>query len=169
MNPIAERAVKGDRQALAEIVRLHYAEVFRFCSRLLNADAAEDAAQETFMKASKLIKSFRGESAIKTWLFGIALNVCRNERRKVKPTLPLQDWDYAENQCENLIEAQALREAMGKLPTEHSEVVILHEMEGLTYDECALALNVPAGTVKSRLHYAFVKLRELLATSETIR
>ena len=95
----------------------------------------------------------------------------RNERRKMKPTLPLQDWDYAPgcNPSEGLIAAQALKGAMSKLDDEHRDVVILHEMEGFTYDECGVALNVPSGTVKSRLHYAFVRLRELLRERETAR
>jgi RNA polymerase sigma-70 factor (ECF subfamily) len=162
MDPIADRAARGDREAMAEIVTNHYSEVYRFASRLLDAQHAEDAAQETFLKATKLIKGFRGESSVRTWLFGIALNVCRNERRKMKPTLPLQDWDYPESPGDSLIAAHCLREAMGKLDADHRDAVVLHEMEGFTYAECAEALGVPEGTVKSRLFYAFAKLRELL-------
>jgi RNA polymerase sigma-70 factor (ECF subfamily) len=61
-----------------------------------------------------------------------------------------------------LISAQALREALARLSPKYREVVILHEMEGLTYEECARVLRVPVGTVKSRLYYAFKTLRDLL-------
>ncbi|MBA3725991.1 MAG: RNA polymerase sigma factor [Armatimonadetes bacterium] len=170
MDHVAERAARGDREALAKVVTEHYSGVFRFCSRLLDAQRAEDAAQETFLRAGKLIQSFRHESAIRTWLFGIALNVCRNERRKMKPTLPLQDWDHAPSTPDkSVIAAHLLREAMAQLDADHRDVVVLHEMEGLTYDECAQALGIPIGTVKSRLHYAFVRLRELLRDRGTAR
>lgn len=162
MDVIAERAAAGDGNALAELVRQNYAGVFRFCSRLLDAQHAEDAAQETFYRASKLIRKFRGESEVKTWLFGIALNVCRNEKRKLKVnTLPLQDWDVPK-QSPDLISVNALRAAMSQLDESHRDVVILHEMEGFTYEECASALQIPIGTVKSRLYNAFIKLRRLL-------
>jgi RNA polymerase sigma-70 factor (ECF subfamily) len=148
------------------MVRKHYVDVFRFCSRELGAQAAEDATQETFMIAVQRYASFRGESSPRTWLLGIAVNVIRNYRRRMRG-LPLVDWEYAEcastGDIENqLISAQALREALARLSPKYREVVILHEMEGLTYEECARVLKVPVGTVKSRLYYAFKTLRDLL-------
>lgn len=164
MDPVAEKAAGGDKDALAEIVRLHYSDVFRFCARQLNARLAEDAAQETLIHACRTIRNFRGESSVKTWLFGIALNVCRNERRKMRDTLPLQDWDRAENgHAERTIDTQILKEALAQLDEGHRTAVILHEMEGLTYDECAAIMKIPTGTVKSRLHHAFAKLRTILS------
>lgn len=154
---------------MADIVRQHYADVFRFCSRTLDAQTAEDAAQETFVTAQRLLRSFRGDSSLKTWLLGIAINICRNERRKRKPTLPLQEWDQQNDPSQSLIEAQALRDALAQLDEAHRDTVILHEMEGLTYEECGKALGVPAGTVKSRLHFAFAKLRSLLMEKELAR
>ncbi|MGI8923728.1 MAG: RNA polymerase sigma factor [Fimbriimonadales bacterium] len=170
MDHVAERAARGDREALAKIVAEHYSGVFRFCSRLLDAQRAEDAAQETFLRAGGQIKGFRQESTMKTWLFGIALNVCRNERRSMKPTLPLQDWDHAPGAPDKgVIAAHLLREAMARLDADHRDIVVLHEMEGRTYQECAQTLAIPVGTVKSRLHYAFLRLRELLKDRETAR
>ncbi|MCH8275519.1 MAG: RNA polymerase sigma factor [Armatimonadetes bacterium] len=168
MDPVSERAARGDREAMADIVRRHYSDVYRFCSRQVGAQAAEDTAQETFVTATRRIRRFRCESTMKTWLFGIALNVMRNQRRKTQ-TLPLADWEYAArtgNPSDALIEAQALRQALAKLSGEHREVVLLHEMEGFTYEECAEALGVPEGTVKSRLYHAFRKLRGLLEPEE---
>ncbi len=152
---------------MADIVRLFYADVHRFCSRFVGVDAAEDATQETFIAAHKRIRGFRGDSSLKTWLFGIALNISRNAKRKRQP-VPLADWDYpAESDpADRLIEAEQLRCALAKLSPEHREVVILHEMEGLSYDECGNLIGVPSGTVKSRLHHAFRQLRSHLQTGE---
>ncbi len=118
------------------------------------------------MIAAQQFASFRGDSSVRTWLFGIAINVMRNYRRRAQ-ALPLVDWEQAESastgDIENkLVSAQALRQALARLSPKHREVVWLHEMEGLTYQECAQVLKVPVGTVKSRLFYAFKLLRELL-------
>ncbi len=163
MDVLAERAARGEKDALEEMARMHYADVFRFCARNLNAQTAEDAAQDTFMIAIKQIKKFRGESELRTWLLGIAMNVCRNHRRKLKNSLPLQEWDYLYNETEDsMINAEVLRNALAKLDDNHRDVVLLHEMEELTYEECAHILRIPVGTVKSRLYYAFKKLREII-------
>lgn len=166
MDLVAERAIRGDREAMAELVSRHYAEVFRFCAKFLGIDEAEDATQETFTIASTRIRKFRGESHVRTWLFGIALNMCRTVIRKQANLLPLQAWQHTEDIQEGLIKAEAIRNAMKKLDLSHREVVILHELEGLTYAECAAIIGVPEGTVKSRLFHAFQKLREYLVTGE---
>lgn len=167
MDQVAQRAASGDREAMAEIVRLFYSDVYRFCSRLVGLDGADDAAQETFIIALKRVRDFRGDSSLKTWLLGIALNVTRNLSRK-KTTLPLADWDYpaSDDPSDQLIGAEELRRALAKLSPEHREAVILHEMEGLTYDECGEILGVPAGTIKSRLFHAFRQLRTHLQVGE---
>ncbi|MCW5947462.1 MAG: sigma-70 family RNA polymerase sigma factor [Fimbriimonadales bacterium] len=165
---MAQRAASGDREAMADIVRLFYADVYRFCSRIVGADAADDATQEAFLIALRRIRVFRGESTLKTWLFGIALNVTRNMKRKRLP-LPLADWDHSnsEDPSDQLIDAERLRCALAKLSPEHREVVILHEMEGLSYDECGHVVGIPSGTVKSRLHHAFRQLRLHLEGAES--
>jgi len=150
---------------LEDSVRQHYSDVFRFCSRFVGADTAEDMVQETFVTAHRRMKEFAGRSSMKTWLFSIALNHCRNDKRKKKP-LPLEDWHTTQtvDGSNSLIEAEAIRTALAQLTSEHREVVILHESQGLNYEECAQVLGIPSGTVKSRLYYAFKKLRELLDT-----
>ncbi len=169
MDPIAERAVKGDREAMAEIVRQFYSDVYRFCCRFVGPDCAEDATQETFINASKRIRGFRGDASIKTWLFGIAINVIRNEKRKKKSD-QLIEWaePQSPDPSESLINIRALKEAVAKLSHDHQEVVILHELEGLTYEECADSLGIPVGTVKSRLFHAFKNLRLMLSPGEAI-
>jgi RNA polymerase sigma-70 factor, ECF subfamily len=149
---------------IAEIAREHYASVYRFCARRVGLDAAEDAAQETFLTAQRVLHAYRGDSPLKTWLFGIANNECRRlaRKRRVEPLpLELDDAPGASPEA-TLVDRQALQQALAKLTPEHREAVLLIEVDGLTYDEAAAVLGVPAGTVKSRVHHAFAQLRKAL-------
>lgn len=151
---------------MANIARDHYEPVYRFCARRVGIDRAGDVAQETFLTAQKVLHKFRGESSLSTWLFGIAHNECRREMRRGRfEAVPL-DFDAAHvalGESESaLVDREALRQAMARLSVEHREVVLLHELEGLTYEEVAAILDVPVGTVKSRLHHAFTNLRKAI-------
>ncbi len=154
------------RLEIDAIAREHYDAVFRFCARRIGPDHAADAAQETFLTAQKALKKFRGESSVSTWLFGIANNECRRLARKERlapVTLEIDPSRPASEHSESaIVNRQALQDAMLKLSTEHRDVVILHELDGLTYEESAEILGVPVGTVKSRLHHAFMNLRKSL-------
>jgi RNA polymerase sigma-70 factor (ECF subfamily) len=151
---------------IENLVDSYYDDVFRVCSKFVGPGGAEDCAQDVFVAASRAWSRFRGDSSPKTWLFGIAQNVCRNYRRKHRDTVPLDGWQAAEA-SPDLIEAGALRAALLKLDPEIARLVILKETEGLTYEECAEVFRVPVGTVKSRLHNAFMKLRTLLDPETT--
>lgn len=144
------------------VVKDHYDAVYRFCARRIGVAKAADTAQETFLTAQRAIKRFRGDSSLRTWLLGIALNECRRAvRRGGSEPLPL-DLDLACPLAESergFIDRQALATALSRLSEEHRDVVVLHELQGLTYEETATVLNVPVGTVKSRLHHAFLNLR----------
>ena len=153
---------------IEDLVEAYYDDVFRVCSKFVGPDGAEDCAQDTFVTASRALRRFRGEAAPKTWLFGIAQNVCRNYRRRHRDTVPLDGWHEVE-ESPDLISATVLRDALSKLDPEIARLVILKETEGLTYDECAAVFKVPVGTIKSRLHHAFLKLRAILSESETQR
>jgi RNA polymerase sigma-70 factor (ECF subfamily) len=150
---------------IAEIAKQHYTLVFRFCARRVGPDAAQDAAQETFITAQRVLKNFRGESTLRTWLLGIAHNECRRvsrNRRLEPPAIELQEAKDDAPFEQMIVDRHALSEALNKLSQEHREVVLLHEVEGLSYDEAAAIIGVPAGTVKSRLHHAFLNLRKSL-------
>lgn len=182
------QARRGDREAMARIVDRHYDAVFRFCARRIGVDLAEDAAQETFLTAQRKLKSFQGASSLSTWLFGIAHNHCRNLARKRKTEMlgawvSLEGFDAASDPHLNgvvdrggsgphfesqLIDREALRVALSSLSADHREVVVLHEVDGLTYEEAAEVIGVPVGTVKSRLHHAFLKLRDALQLREEV-
>lgn len=157
---------------MATIARDHYEAVYRFCARRVGGDRAADVAQETFLTAQKVLHKYRGESSLSTWLFGIAHNECRREFRKFRTEPAMLDVDLvapATGEGEDaLVDREALRQAMARLSSEHREVVMLHELEGLTYEEVAAILSIPVGTVKSRLHHAFLNLRKAIfpATEE---
>ena len=160
----------GGNLTIAELADAHYAIVYRFCARRVGTELAKDAAQETFLTAQRRLKDFRGESSVQVWLLGIANNHCRNLSRKTRKESPLMEaWDCNDERAEGasqIVDREALRQALGKLSPEHREVVLLHEVEGLTYEDAAKVLDVPVGTVKSRLHHAFLNLRRLLSGPE---
>lgn len=160
------QTVRLDVEQLAEA---HYDAIWRFCFRRVGQDMAADATQETFLTALKRASSFRGDSDAKTWLFGIALNVCRAMARRTKREMPLDDIVelHARDGVPNL-SAMRLAQALKKLSPEHQEAVILHELDGLSYLEIATIVGVPEGTVKSRLHHAMHALRKHLSPSEDV-
>lgn len=150
---------------ISEVARAHYDSVFRFCARRVGYESAADAAQETFLTAQRAAKRFRGESSVSTWLLGIAHNECRRlsrQRRLEPPIIDFVETVPEESQEQRLVDRQVLSDALGKLSQEHRDVVLLHEFEGLTYEEAAVVLGIPSGTVKSRLHHAFLQLRKAL-------
>ncbi len=154
---------------IEDVVREHYGMVVRFCARRIGPDLAEDAAQETFVTYQKTLKNRKGDSSLKTWLLGIAMNHCRNLSRKHRQEIHLMDAfepPPVPSHEGTVVDQQELYRALGRLSLEHREVVVLHEVEELTYDEIASLLNIPAGTVKSRLHHAFLNLRRQLIPSE---
>lgn len=165
---LAGDAASG-REALdiREIAREHYDAVYRFCARRVGPERAADAAQETFLTVQRIIVKFRGESSIRTWLFGVALNECRRTlRRQGIACAPLDHaLNVSSDGCseDQIVNREVLRRVLEELSEEHREVVMLHELEGLTYEEAGEVLGIPTGTVKSRLHHAFLNMRRALA------
>lgn len=174
----------GDESAFEPLVARSEAEIFRLARRMLgDSEDALDAAQETFLRAYRGLRSFRGEAAFRSWLIGIAINVCRNKRgsaasRARRLSVPLLDEDPEsgaavghdladprpgpEAAAHGAEIQRALERALATLAGEHREILLLREMEGLEYDEIARALGCPLGTVKSRLCRARTALREAL-------
>lgn len=174
MDGYLHRAAKGDKEAMAQIVREHYASVYRFCARRIGEELGKDAAQEAFITAFKTLRRYNGSSTLLTWLLGIAHNHCRNMARKARTDITMDLWESAGASSGNfslenaLVDKEALRAALRRLSVEHREVVVLHEIEGLSYEEAALILAVPVGTIKSRLHHAFLALRKQLSPAEGV-
>ena len=169
---LARQIEQGDRKAFEKFLDAYGGRVQALVRRSIpNASDAEDLTQEIFIDLYKCMGKFRGESALSTWVYRVAMNHCLKHRARCKPdNLPLdesmeQETDWRSNPLLSATKHE-LRDhvslALDKLSPIHRDVIVLHELHGLTYQECAVVLEVPVGTVKSRLSNAFSRLRELL-------
>jgi len=174
---IVIRARDGDRNAFNELVRIHAQGVMNVIYRMCgDAQVAEDAAQETFIRAWSHLGSFRVDSSLRNWLYRIALNTATDMLRKEKRILPgdVEDFQLADPQPgpEGIYlqeERTALvQAAIQSLPDASRAVLVLKEYEGLSYREIADALDIPIGTVMSRLNYARKTLKEKLEGQRTL-
>ena len=165
------KAQSGDRNAFSELVSIHARGVLNVIYRMCgDAQVAEDAAQETFIRAWARLGSFRVDSSLRNWLYRIALNTAIDMLRKEKRTLTgaLEGFHLADPQLgpEGLFlqeeRTAVVQRAIQTLPDASRAVLVLKEYEGLSYHEIADALDIPIGTVMSRLNYARRLLKEKL-------
>lgn len=180
-----EKLKAGDARAFDRLVNLYTGDVYGLLLRITeDPKEAEDLTQETFLRALKGIDKFRGEADLKTWLFRIAINQSKNrfrwwKRRKKEKTVSLDAPVGPDNQTpmsetvssdfanpeENVLQRERekiLNRALYALPEIFREAVILCDIEGLTYEEIALALDINIGTVKSRIARGREELRKKL-------
>lgn len=179
-----ERLKTGDAQAFDVFVARHTSDIYALLYRLTqDAEEARDLTQETFLRALKAVKNFRGDADLKTWLYRIAVNESRNRhrwwtrrRRDATDSLdaetafsdaPLHerisgDSENPETETLRRERQNALREALKNLPQNFREAVILRDIEGLSYEEVAAALETNVGTVKSRISRGREELRRML-------
>ncbi len=165
---LAERIQRGDQDAFAELIRLHQSAVFNVAYRVLgNVHDAEDAAQETFVRAWRFFDKFDAERALAPWLKRICVNVCINRIETNRPLLPLDD-DLPQPPDpnpgpESLLLQRGLegrlRAELTRLPPRYRAAIELRHFQDLSYEEIAAALNRPLSDVKSDLFRA----RKLLA------
>ena len=168
---LIEQAQHGDRNAYGELVCHYYPGVVRVVYRLCNDNGlAEDMAQEAFLRGWINMPSFRPQSSLRNWLYRIAVNATLDVlRRKTEETIEDEAAQMIPDQADGpeatLIEKERvalLQRAMRDLPEAARSVLVLREYGGLSYQEIASVLDVPVGTVMSRLNYARNRLRELL-------
>ncbi|HEY7786451.1 MAG TPA: sigma-70 family RNA polymerase sigma factor [Pyrinomonadaceae bacterium] len=176
---IVERALTGDADAFGEIVRRWERKIYALTYGMLGREEdARDATQETFLAAFRNLRNFRGEAKVSSWLHRIAVNQCitRQRRAKVRKEAALEDEaerdasvfsasaEYSPVRIvENQQNIEAVRRAVGALPLELRQVVLMKEFEELTFREISEALDLPLSTVKSRLYTAFKQLQMRLA------
>ncbi len=169
---LVERVQAGDKAAFDTLVRKYQHRIVKLVSRYVYEPAeALDIAQETFIKAYRALPRFRGDSAFYTWLYRIAINTAKNHlvaegRRPVDQQMDLQDPDQYDLNArlkevatpESLLltdEIQATVEAaIQDLPEELRTAIVLRELEGMSYEEIAVAMDCPVGTVRSRIFRA---------------
>ena len=178
---LASRCLQGDcdEEAFAELVDRHKQGVCRFVGRLVGTADCEDLAQEAFVRAYQALPRFRGEATFRTWLYRIARNLCFTELRKRGrrgESSPLEDADdvagdhpLLEDSAPELAEEIAradlsarVRERVGALPAPYREVLTLFYLDEMRYEEIAMILDVPIGTVKTWIHRARLRLRDTL-------
>ena len=167
-----EAAVRGDRQARAQLLTTLQNVWYRFClSQLGNADRAADATQETALRFLKQLSHFRGESQLQTWSLGIALNVVREMKRKRTPDSLADDPNLAAEQSsadskiETAEEQTQMRAVLQTLPDRQREAIVLRFFEELSVEQTAAAMDCAVGTVKATVHQALRALREKMKQS----
>lgn len=171
---IIDRFKKGDDAAFEDLVHKHQDRICNLCRHMLgNVHDAEDAAQDTFIKAYQNLRNFKPESSLYTWMYRIAVNTCLDYKKRLfwesffKKSdegeefvdEPLSDWPSPERLYESKQIGLALHKSIRKLPPKLRTAIILKEIEGLSYEEIADVLDVSIGTVKSRISRARDELK----------
>ncbi|MEP6685604.1 MAG: sigma-70 family RNA polymerase sigma factor [Verrucomicrobiota bacterium] len=165
---IARVLLDDDHHAFAELVRNHQSPVRGLLRQLTRGDAAlaDDLGQETFLRAYKNIRSFRGEAKFSTWLYRIAYNCFREEARKRKELVGIDETQLEAEPDPNTVDPalrQDLMQALQLLPLHERSAVVLCCQNGLSHDEASRVLDIPLGTVKTNVLRGREKLKKMLA------
>ncbi len=179
---LLERCRGGDLEAFDELVAQHQNKIFNLCCWMLgDRDEAGDASQDAFVRAWRAIANFRADAAFGTWMHRIAVNVCLDARaRRARAPLtysalerpdeqgksrsfdPPDKADTPDKAMARRERKQAVLQALAALPEHHRAVVVLFDIQGYSYEEAAQALDLPMGTLKSRLNRARAALKKAL-------
>ena len=175
-----KQVIKGDQEAFGEIVEIYKNSIFQLCFRMLgNRHEAEDIAQEAFIRAYVNINSFNQDLKFSTWLFRIATNLCIDRMRKKKPDHYLDaevkgtegltmysqipsNTRLPEEELESLELHETVQKEILKLPDKYRSAIVLKYMEELSLNEISEILDLPLGTVKTRIHRGREALRQQL-------
>jgi RNA polymerase sigma-70 factor (ECF subfamily) len=165
---VARVLVDDDHHAFAELVRNHQSAVRGLLRQLTRSDGglADDLAQETFLRAYKNLRSFRGEAKFSTWLYRIAYNCFREDARKRKELVGLDETQLEGEQDPQTVDPALrhdLMQALQLLPLHERSANVLCCQNGLSHDEAARVLEIPLGTVKTNVLRGREKLKKILA------
>jgi RNA polymerase sigma-70 factor, ECF subfamily len=170
-----KRVQRGDTESFEILVRRHQNTTFNLIYRFLgDYDEATDTAQEVFLSAYKSIQQFRGDATFSTWLYRIAFNHASTRRKslnsKLQRQVALEDdavlvdcGDNPESSAERKEIQQRVQQALNSLDGDDAQIILLRDLQDVSYEDIARSLDVPIGTVKSRLHRARQALRTSLA------
>jgi len=158
---------RGEARAMERLYHQYKRRVFGMAHRIVGASDAEEVAQEVFVRVFRGLAAFRGDSALSTWIYRLTVNAAlshlakRGRRHEVGddglselPAPPVAERDSAL--------AARIETALGQLPAGYRAILVLHDVEGLSHEECSAILECRVGTCKSQLHKARAKMRELL-------
>lgn len=172
---LIREALAGETESFGQLIRKYQDRLFNTVLHVAGArELAEDLVQDAFVTAFTKLRTFQGQSAFYTWLYRIAFNLLIDHRRKKRPATSLdqrreangdEPTDHAESAEEVVLRkerAMQVREALSQLSDEFRSILVLREMEGCCYETIAEIMEIPTGTVRSRLHRARTELRELL-------
>lgn len=165
-NELIDKIIAGDIDAYADIIKRYQDKIFRYVyTRVYDYDEACDMTQDIFLITMESLKTFRKESQFSTWLFSIAVNYCKNHRRKnrhkvysintTENELEIQIPDIRENQEELVITNESLHimlEELYKLPEDYRDILVLRDIEGESYATIAQMLHLSLANVKVRIH-----------------
>ncbi len=180
---LVERLRKRDEAAFSELVRLYQTKVFHLLYRMLgDKEEARDVAQDVFYTVFKSIDSFRGDSKLSTWIYRVATNHCKNRIKYLGRRARGQKQEFNEISEQSSVESASMatsaqidrpdqafdgaetetivQRALAALDDEHRSLVVMRDIEGMTYEEIQSITGLPEGTVKSRLHRARLALKE---------
>lgn len=174
---LLRRACKGDVQAFEELMQSHESRIYAIALRMMgNREDAQDCAQEAMVRIYRAMGSFKGQSALATWIYRITMNTCLDElrRRKARKVTSLDSlvdngWsptdagDTPEEHGLRVEKQNALNQAIQSLPDDMRAAIILRDVKGYSYDEIASILDANVGTIKSRISRGREKLREILS------
>jgi len=170
------RAQEGDEDALASLFQTHKAKVYALCLRMTaNTAEAEDLTQDAFLQIFRKIGAFRGESALSTWLYRVAMNtVLMHFRKKRLRAASMEEpvsaeagalkreYGKSDERLTSSVDRIALTRAIRELPTGYRSIFLMHEVDGYDHREIARLLQCSVGNSKSQLHRAKARMRELL-------
>ena len=183
---LVQKAKAGDRDAFAALVSAYEGKIYNLALRYLgNREDAMDASQEVFLRVFRFLPGFQEESVFSTWIYRIGVNVCKDmlakraKRGELSLELPDEEEDYRTAEVadsrydpEAIVEQADLREslaeAIGQLPQQQRAMIVLRDIQGLSYEEIGQVLSLESGTVKSRLSRARENLRKKLLQSGNI-
>jgi RNA polymerase sigma-70 factor (ECF subfamily) len=173
---LIEAVLAGDTAAFGQLVGHYQDRLYNTLLRVLgSAEDARDVVQDAFVQAFVKLDSFRGSSAFYTWLYRIAFNLAMSHHRRRHPTTslestkaccghePIDSGPDPEAQMAQRERVELVHTALAELSDEHRQVLVLRELEGCRYDQIADILQLPVGTVRSRLFRARLELRDQLA------
>jgi RNA polymerase sigma-70 factor (ECF subfamily) len=173
---IVRRALDGNEDAFADLFNAHKTKVYSLCLRMTsNTAEAEDLTQDAFLQVFRKLGTFRGDSALSTWLYRVAVNTVLMHFRKKglrqvsleepasrEAGAPKREHGKADERLSTSVDRIALTRAMKELPAGYRTIFLLHEVKGYEHHEIASLLRCSVGNSKSQLHKAKVRMRELL-------
>lgn len=177
---LVRRAQQGDTEAFGTLFHTHRSRVYSLCLRMTrNVAEAEDLTQEAFLQVFRKLPTFRGDSALSTWMYRVAVNtVLMYFRKRGRPQFSIdeepssndngkskkRDYGATDFQLSGCVDRIALARAITELPHGYRTIFLLHEVEGYEHREIARLLKCSVGNSKSQLHKARLRMRELLMT-----